>query len=108
MRLHCIELPVPSPDEAGRWLNPFCIFYPSATAGFMSAEIAVCASSPPRGTRRPARRTRSSGLSTSPLRPRMPVPFCVRCFQKVSSLSTTEVFPFLTRRFSEPEQNISI
>lgn len=108
MRLHCIELPVPSLDEAGRWLESVLHFLPVDDGDSMFAEIFVCASSPPRGTRRPARRTRSSGLSTSPLRPRMPVPFCVRCFQKVSSLSTTEVFPFLTRRFSEPEQNTSI
>lgn len=108
MRLHCIELPSPRWMKRDAGWNPFCIFYPSTMADSMFAEIFVCASSPPRGTRRPARRTRSSGLSTSPLRPRMPVPFCVRCFQKVSSLSTTEVFPFLTRRFSEPEQNTSI
>ena len=107
MRLHCIELPVPSPDEAGRWLESVLHFLPVG-----DGRLYVCGNCRLRLVTAegdaPARRTRSSGLSTSPLRPRMPVPFCVRCFQKVSSLSTTEVFPFLTRRFSEPEQNISI
>ena len=28
MRLHCIELPVPSPDEAGRWLESVLHFLP--------------------------------------------------------------------------------
>ena len=51
-------------------------------ADSMSAEIAVFASSPLRGTRRSARRARSSGLSTSPLRPRMPALCCARCLQK--------------------------
>lgn len=108
MRLHCIELPVPSPDEAGRWLESVLHFLPVDMADSMFAEIFVCASSPPRGTRRPARRTRSSGLSTSPLRPRMPVPFCVRCFQKASRRSTMEAIPFLIPRFSARAQGISI
>ena len=106
----CTASNCPSPRRMKRdagW-NPFCIFYPSTMADSMFAEIFVCASSPPRGTRRPARRTRSSGLSTSPLRPRMPALCCARCFQKASRRSTMEAIPFLIPRFSARAQGISI
>lgn len=108
MRLHCIELPVPSPDEAGRWLESVLHFLPVddgrlyVCGNFRLRLVTAEGDAPSRAP------DKIVGLEHIALEAPDAGALLRALLSKGLEMSTTEVFPFLTRRFSEPEQNISI